>query len=115
MLGRLILILVQLAAGWFAGPIIAQNVPKFGTLDIFIMAVIFAIFVWLLGILGAVVLNGVAQPSSATLTYALVVALIGAGLTLVPQVKSVIAAVIPGVPDRAYPLIGAVIGYAIKK
>ena len=115
MLGRLVLILLQLAVGWFAGPMIMAKIPSFGGLNIFIYAAVFAIVIWLVGILGALVLKDVAQPSPATLTIALIGGLIGAGLTMVPQITDAINGVIRGIPTRAYPLIGAVIGYAVKR
>ncbi len=115
MLGRLVLVLLQLAIGWFAGPIIMAKIPGFGDLNIFIYAIVFAIITWLIGMLGGLVLKDVARPSPATLTFALVGGLIGAGLTMVPQITEAIAGVIKGVPLRAYPLIGAVIGYALKR
>ena len=115
MLGRLILILIQLALGWFLGPLIVAKIPAFGALNIFVYAVVFAVLVWLIGFLGAIVLKDVAQPSPSTLTVALVGALIGAGLTMVPDVMKAIAGVVKGVPPLAYPLIGAVLGYAVKR
>jgi hypothetical protein len=115
MLGRLVLLLVQLAVGWFGGQAIIAKIPSFGRLDIFIYAVIFAIIVWLLGFVGSVVLKDVAQPSPATLTVALIGALIGAGLTLVPQITGAVSSVVRGVPPHAYPLLGAVLGYLIRR
>ena len=115
MLGRLILFLIQLALGWFLGPLIVAKIPSLGALNILVYAVVFAVLVWLIGFLGAIVLKDVAQPSPSTLTVALVGALIGAGLTMVPDVMKAIAGVVKGVPANAYPLIGAVLGYAIKR
>jgi hypothetical protein len=116
MLGRLVLFLVQLGVGYFGGQAIIAKIPSFGRLDIFIYAVAFAIIVWLLGFIGSVVLKDVAQPSPATLTVALVGALIGAGLTLVPQVTSAVSGLVRGgIPTLVYPLIGAVLGYAIRR
>jgi hypothetical protein len=115
MLGRLVLILLQIAVGWFVGPLIVAKLPAFGQATIFITAVVFAILVWLTGFLGALVLKDVAQPTPATLTVAVVGALIGAGLTLVPQVTGFINDIVRGVPTLAYPLAGAVLGYAVKR
>lgn len=115
MLGRLVLILLQIAVGWFVAPLIVSKLPQFGQLTIFIYAAVFAIIVWLIGFIGALVLKDVAQPSPATLTFALVGGLIGAGLTLVPQVTGFVATIIKGVPTLAYPLAGAVLGYALKR
>lgn len=115
MFGRLVLILLQLAVGWFAAPKIAVYLPKLGTLDIFVMAAIFAMVVWLVGFIGALVLKDVGQPTPSTLVVSLVCALIFAGLTLIPDVMSAIKSVIPHLDKKYYPLIGAVIGYAIKR
>lgn len=115
MLGRLLLLVLQLVICWFAGPEIFKKLPQFGQLNIFVHAVVFAILVWLVGMLGAIVLKDVSAPSAGTLTVALVCALIGAGLTLVPEVVKAVARVAKGVPLLAYPLVGAVLGYAIKR
>jgi hypothetical protein len=115
MLGRLVLLLLQLALCWFAGPEIFKKLPQLGQLSIFVQAVVFAILVWLVGMVGAIVLKDVAQPSARTLTFALVGALVGAALTLFPDVTRTIAGFIRGVPLMAYPLVGAVLGYAIKR
>jgi hypothetical protein len=115
MLGRLVLLLLQIAVCWFAGPEIFKNLPQLGQLTIFVQGVVFAILTWLVGIVGAIVLKDVAQPSAGTLTAALICALIGAGLTLIPDVTKAIGSVVRGVPLLAYPLVGAVLGYAIKR
>ena len=115
MLGRLILMLLQLGLGWFLGPIIVAKIPSFGALNIFIHAVVFAILIWLIGFLGAIVLKDVAQPSPAALTFALVGGLVGAGLTMVPDITRAVSSVLKGLPVLAYPLIGAVLGYVIKR
>ena len=53
MLGKLILILVQIAAAWLLGPVIRAQIPTGGTYDLFIYAIVFAIVVYLTGVLGA--------------------------------------------------------------
>ena len=115
MLGRLLVLVLQLAICWLIGPEIFKKLPAFGQLDIFVHAVVFAILVWLVGMLGATVLKDVAQPSAGTLTVALIGALIGAAMTLFPDVTKAIAGVAKGLPPTAYPLVGAVLGYAIKR
>ncbi|MGI9409323.1 MAG: hypothetical protein ACR2OV_04570 [Hyphomicrobiaceae bacterium] len=112
--GRLILILLQLAVGWFAAPHIKQYVPSLGQLDIFVLAAIFALVVWLVGFIGALALKDVGQPTPSTLMVALVCAAIFAGMTLVPDVMRAINGLVR-IPVSAYPLIGAVVGYAIKR
>ena len=115
MLGRLVLLVLQLAICWFVGPEIFKKLPQFGQLNIFMQAVVFAILVWLVGVLGAVVLKDVAQPSAAALTTTLIGALLLAGVTLFPALTKAIAGVARGLPLMAYPLVGAVLGYAIKR
>jgi hypothetical protein len=115
MLGRLVLLLLQLGIGWYAMPHIGRYLPKLGQLDIFVLAVIFAILVCIVGFVGALVLKDVAPPSSATVTTTLIVALIFAALTLVPQIMAFVDQFARGVPRQVYPLIGAVLGYAARR
>lgn len=116
MLPRLILLLLQLALGWIAGLEIAKRVPPLGGLDIFVLAAIFAILVIMIGFIGSLVLKEVGAPSSATMTATLVVALIFAGLTLIPQVVSWVSGITRGnIPVKAWPLIGAVLGYLLRR
>lgn len=115
MLARLILLLVQLGVGWFGAPYIVRYLPSFGALDIFIYAVAFALLVTVVGFIGSLVLQGVGTPTTGTLTSSLVVALIFAGLTLLPPVTTFVSGLIPGVRLLVYPLIGAVLGYAAKR
>ena len=115
MLARLILLLLQFAVGWFAAPHIKRYLPALGTLDVFALAVIFALLVCMVGFIGAMVLKDVAPPSSATVTTTLIVALILAALTLVPQVMAFVNQFVKGVPRDVYPLIGAVLGYAFRR
>jgi hypothetical protein len=116
MLGRIILLLIQLLVGWFAAPEIMRYVRvDFGNFQILIFAVLCGVIVWVLGVLGALVIKDVAKPSGSTLIVALIGALVFAGLTLNQDVMHAVAKVVEGVPKNAFPLIGAVIGYAIKR
>lgn len=116
MLPRLILLLLQVALGWLAGLEIAKRVPPLGGLDIFVLGAIFAILVIMIGFIGSLVLKEVGAPSSATMTATLVVALIFAALTLVPQIVSWVGGITRGnIPTRAWPLVGAVLGYLMRK
>ena len=116
MLGRLVLILVQLGAGWLLAPVIAKQLPNFGSLTIFVLRGHFRHRHLADGDHRFAGAEGRATPSASTLTVALMGALIGAGLTMVPEVGSAIGQVIKGgLPTLAYPLIGAVLGYAIKR
>ena len=114
MLGKLILILVQIAAAWFLGPIIRAQIPTGGTYDLFLYAIVFAIIVYLTGVLGAQVLRDVGMPSGSTLTSSLILALIAAAvLTFVPQYMPEI----PGgtLSNRGIVLAGAILGYLIRR
>ena len=116
MLPRLILLALQLILAWFAAPVIVRYIPNMGRLELFVYAVVFAVLVWLVGVIGSQVLKGTAMPSSAALASAVVVALIAAAIytwlpTLVPDAKRVML----NLQEKAYPLIGAVIGYHIRR
>lgn len=78
----------------------------------FIHAAVFAVIVWLVGVVGSLVLKDVRMPSTATLATALVFALIFAGLLFIPQVMSAI----PFKFDRMFlPLLGAILGYMFRR
>jgi hypothetical protein len=56
MLARLILLLVQLAVGWFAAPHILRYLPKFtGVVDLFVYAIVVALLVTVVGFAGSLV------------------------------------------------------------
>jgi hypothetical protein len=112
---RLILLIIQLAAAWYLAPIIKGFIPSFGRYDIFVWAVLFALLVTIVGWTGSLVLKEINSPTGATLATSLVLALVLAGLTLVPQVKQAIVGVAPGLRDIVWPLAGAVLGYFIKR
>lgn len=112
MLGRLILVLLQAIIGWFAAPKIAAYIHLGHPFDPFIFAIICAIIVFLVGVIAAQVLRDVGQPGSATLSWALICALIAAAIALwgpmlVPQISRI--------PDHGLILAGAIIGYLIKR
>ena len=112
MLPRIVLILLQIACAWTLTPHIIRYIPVGGDLKIFVIAIIFAIIVWLAGLVGAEVLKDTARPSGRTLTAALVVALIGAALFHVPGLMQAI----PYKFDDLYvPLAGAILGYMFVK
>jgi 4-amino-4-deoxy-L-arabinose transferase-like glycosyltransferase len=113
MLGRLILLLLQIAIGWF-GTNAIMNYIKFGQFRLFIFAIVAAIVVFLVGIIAAQVLREVGQPSSHTLSWAVVVALIAAALwTFGP---TYLAAVPWNRVQAEYAVLaGAILGYMIKR
>ena len=115
MLGRLILLLVQVIGGWFGANAIMSAI-KFGEFRLFIFAVVASIVVFLIGVIAAQVLREVGAPGSPTLSRALTIAVIAAllwsfGPTL-PLLKE-----IPWnkVPALYAVLGGAILGYHMKK
>lgn len=116
MLARLLLLLVQLGVGWFAAPQVLRYLPKFGgVIDLFIYAIVVALLVTLVGFAGSLVLQGVGTPSTGTLTSALIFALIFAALTLFDPVTAFVSSLNLGIRRDVYPLVGAVLGYFIKR
>ncbi len=114
MLTKLILFILQVAVAWFLAPIIYSNIPVPGEFGLFLYALLFAIIVFLMGVLGAQVLQGVGSPSSATLSTSLLLALIVAAIIVfLPQV----VAAIPGntISHRGLVLAAALLGYWIKR
>ena len=116
MLSRLILLAAQLIIAWFGAPYVVRYIPGMGRMELFVYAVVFAVIVWMVGLVLSQVLRDTGMPSSAALVSALVVALIAAAIytwlpTVVPEAKRVLL----NLPEKAYPLIGALIGYHIRR
>lgn len=116
MLGRLILLLLQIVAGWFGSNAIMGFI-KFGEFRLFIFAVVAAIVIYLIGIIAAQVLRDVGSPSGHTLSWALTLALIAAALWTWGPSLPLLAQVPWGrVADAKYAVLGgAILGYLIKK
>lgn len=113
MLARLLLIILQIAAGWFGAHAILPYV-QIGEFQLFLFGAIAAVFVWLIGFLGSLVLRYIGRPGGGTLAFTVVFALLGAALaTWGPQL-------LPTLPwariDAYYlTLAGAIVGYIMKK
>jgi hypothetical protein len=112
MLGRLVLLLVQIVVGWFGANYIMHLIHVPGAFELYVFAIVAAIIVFLLGILAAQVLRGVGHPGSATLTWTLIGALIAAALAsfgpeYAPQIPW------GRVPKEYIVLAGSIIGYLI--
>ena len=115
MLSRIVLAFVQLAVGWFAAPYIVGYLPGLGALLLFVYAVVFAVLVWIVGLVLSQVLKDTRMPSSPTFVSALVGALIGAAvITLLPAIAPDFLILLPRIPARAYPLLGAILGYLAR-
>ena len=117
MLSRLILLALQLIVAWFAAPEIVRYLPNFGPLlQLFVYAVVFAVLVWIVGLILSQVLRETGMPSSSTLLASIIVALIGAALiTWLPGLIPEIGRTMRQVPTLVYPLIGAVLGYHARR
>jgi hypothetical protein len=120
MLPHLILIVLQLLGAYYIAPLIKDYLPilpRFSgyDLDIFIWAILYAVVVFIIGFIGSIVLKGVRSPGAGTLTLALVLSLIIAALTLVPQVTAAASDAGLRIATRWWPLVGAMVGYFIKR
>ncbi len=112
MIGYLVLGALQIAAAWLGAPQVLKYIPVSGDPKTFIHAAVFAVIVWIVGVIGSLVLKDVRMPTTATLATALVFALIFAGLLFIPQVMSAI----PFKFDRMFlPLAGAILGYMFRR
>jgi hypothetical protein len=113
MLGRLVLIALQIAAGWGGTPMVERYVSVGGNAQTFIRGVIAAVIVWIVGLVGSQVLKDVSLPSPAKLTWAVAGGLIGAGL-IVFKVPQMVQMPLPAPPLAI--LIGlAMLGYHLKR
>jgi hypothetical protein len=116
MLSRLILLAIQLVIAWFGAPYIMRYIPGLGGLQLFVYAVVFAVLVWVVGLVLSQVLRETGMPTSSTLVACLIVALIGAAvITWLPVLVPDLGRTLRQIPTIAYPLIGAVLGYHIKR
>jgi hypothetical protein len=116
MLSRLILLGVQLAVAWYGADQIVPHLPRFGAFQLLVYAAVFAVLVWLVGLVLSQILRETGMPSSSTLAASLVVALIFAAFVLwVPDIVPEVGRMLPRIDERLYPLIGAVIGYHLKR
>jgi hypothetical protein len=120
MLPHLILIVLQLLGAYSIAPAIKGYLPTLGRysgydLDIFVWAILYAVIIFVIGFIGSIVLKGVRTPGTGALTLALVLAIIIAALTLVPQITKLVADAGVRTGTQWWPLVGAMIGYFIKR
>ena len=118
MLGRLVLVLLQVVLGWWGANALmglaGGSVP--GSFKIYVFAVVASIVVFLIGVIAAQVLKEVGAPGSPTLSRALSIAVIAAllwsfGPTL-PLLKEIPWSKVPAL----YAVLGgAILGYQMKK
>jgi hypothetical protein len=113
MLGRLVLIALQIVAGWLGTPAVERYVSIGGTPQIFIKGAIAAVIVWIVGLVGAQVLKDVGQPGPTKLTWAVAGGLIGAALIAFQVFQRF--QMPPPAPPLAIILGLAMIGYHIRR
>jgi hypothetical protein len=113
MLGRLILIALQVVACWFGALQVLAYFPANIGADVRIIlhGGLFGVIAWVVGLVGSQALRDVPLPSSATLLWALVGGLIGGALVVFKVPAMIPVAFAP----MALPLALAIVGYAIKK
>ena len=119
MLPRIVLLIVQIAAAWFLADPIKAAAPTLVArpYDIFVYAVLYALIVFIVGFTGSLVLKNVRVPTTGTLIASVVLACLGAGLTLVEAIRASLDAAVPLLRSshKIYALAGAVIGYLLKR
>jgi hypothetical protein len=114
MLGRLVLLLLQIVGGWFGSNAAMAYIP-FGEFRLFIFAVVAAIVVFFIGVIAAQVLKDVGTPSSSTLTWALLVGLLAAVLWTWAPSLPVLSDIPWGRVRAEYAVLaGAILGYMFK-
>ncbi|MEZ5924936.1 MAG: hypothetical protein R3D57_11205 [Hyphomicrobiaceae bacterium] len=109
-MGRVVLLVVQLVVVGVGGTA-AIKYLSFDVLKVFIYGMLFALLAWLTGVVGARVLQGVSSPSQQVLFTSIAGGLIGAALLFIPQVRTLV----PQLPELAWPIAGAVIGYHVRR
>lgn len=116
MLGYLVLIVLQIIVGWFGKDQILTlaKIPNLGALiNAAIEAAVYAVLVWIVGVIGSFILKDVRMPHSTTLVSALVGALIGAAIVIfLPQFGVSLPS---GINREFIPLGGAILGYLLRR
>src|SRR5262245_56666312 len=133
MLPRLVLLAAQFTVGWHAVPYVVRDIPGLGGLEpvafiaryiipgftaveLLVYAVVFALLVWVVGLILSEALKNTRSPSLVTLLSALVVALAGVALVaLQPRATPALTEPLRALPALAYPLFGAVLGYQVHR
>ncbi len=113
MLGYLALLLFQIIAAVFGAKFILPHIPLPGDLKTFAHAALFAVIVWVVGVVGSQILKDVRMPGSSTLALALVLALICAAIIVFfPQLLAALPIKFPAI---YLALIGALVGYMARR
>jgi hypothetical protein len=116
MLSRLILLVIQLVVAGLATEPAMALLPPFGGLRIFVYAVVAALIVYLVGLVLSQILRDTAPPSHATLLAAILCALAGALLfSFRADLPAAWRNLTRALREDLYPLLGAVVGYWLKR
>lgn len=113
MLSTIILVVLQFAVAFLGAPEVMRFIPVSGDLRTFAHAAVYAVLVYVVGLLASFVLKDIGQRSPASLTAALVLALLGAALIVfLPQVLNAIPLKFP---QLYVPLVLAILGYFMRR
>ncbi len=113
MLSYVILVILQFAAGFIGAPQLLRYVPVSGDAQNYALAAAYAVIVWIVGLLASLVLKSVRRPSAGALGLALALAL--AGAAVIQFAPGVLAASPVPFPALYLPLLGAILGYLIRR
>ncbi len=115
MLGYLVLTILQIIGAWFGAPHILKFIPSGigATPMLFIKAAIYALIVWIIGLVLSFVLKDVRLPHSSTLASTLIGAVLAAVILLVLPMAKV------SLPSGVHPefilIAGAILGYLARR
>jgi hypothetical protein len=116
MLARLFLLVSQLAVAWLATPALLALLPPAGGLRLYVYGIAAAGIVFAVGLVLSQILPDTAKPSRATLLSAVLLALAGALLvSFRGDLPLAWRSATRGLRDELYPLLGAALGYLLKR
>lgn len=113
MLSYLVLVALQFVAAFLGAPSVLGLIPISGDLRTFAHAAVYAVIVWVTGLIGSVFLKDVRQPGRGSLLLALILALAGAGV--IEFAPYLLHAGPIKYPPLYLPLFGAILGYLIRR
>lgn len=114
MIGTLVLVVLQFVAAFIGAPFVLAKIPVSGDPRTFVHAAIYAVIVWIVGLVGSFALKDVRTPSTSAFAAALVGALIGAVVMMVQPAMSALEAIVK-FPPLYLPLGLAIVGYLLRR
>jgi hypothetical protein len=106
--------LAQLAAGLLLAPIVVTAVPL-GRAYHLGYAVLLGVLMWLAGLLVARLVKATDNPSGAKLAAAVIGALVGVGIVLLPTFVPSLEKTVHLISEPLYLVIGALVGYWLQR